>query len=145
MRRESQKYQFINIENNLIKKVKRKVQGVSQSQVAAKRKRKETQTVTRQTNKYTKSTQTNSLFPKRGDHDDTKKEKKTAKRKNKTHGKTEYKSPRRIHHKDIQSINDTRITALERSEEETTADFKAFLHLTNFNLGPDAPLNTEIH
>ena len=67
--------------------------------------------------------------------------KKTAKHENKTHGKTLYKSPRRIHHRAMQILNNTRSIALKRSEEETTADFKAFLHLTIFTLGPDAPLN----
>ena len=62
-----------------------------------------------------------------------------------THGKTYNKSPRRINHKATKSKTNTGTTALERSVEQTTAGFKALLQLTNFTLGPDATLNTEIH
>ena len=62
-----------------------------------------------------------------------------------THGKTYNKSPRRINHKATKSKTNTRITALERSVEQTTEGFKALLQLTNFTLSPDATLNTEIH
>ena len=62
-----------------------------------------------------------------------------------THGKTYNKSPRRINHKATKSKTNTGTTALERSVEQTTGGFKAFLQLANFTLGPDATLNTEIH
>ena len=69
-----------------------------------------------------------------------------------THGKTYNKSPRRINHKATKSKTNTGTTALERSVEETTGgggggggEVKALLQLTNFTLGPDATLNTEIH
>ena len=62
-----------------------------------------------------------------------------------THGKTYNKSPRRINHKATKSKTNTGTTALERSVEQTTEGFKALLQLTNFTLGPDATLNTEIH
>ena len=62
-----------------------------------------------------------------------------------THGKTYNKSPRRINHKATKSKTNTGTTALERSVEQTTGGFKALLQLTNFTLGPDATLNTEIH
>ena len=62
-----------------------------------------------------------------------------------THGKTYNKSPRRINHKTTKSKTNTGTTALERSVEQTTWGFKALLQLTNFTLGPDATLNTEIH
>ena len=55
-----------------------------------------------------------------------------------THGKTYKKSPRRINHKATKSKTNTRTTALERSVEQTTVGFKAFLQLANFTLGPDA-------
>ena len=62
-----------------------------------------------------------------------------------THGKTYNKSPRRINYKATKSKTNTGITALERSVEQTIGEFKALLQLTNFTLGPDATLNTEIH
>ena len=62
-----------------------------------------------------------------------------------THGKTYNKSPRRINHKATKSKTNTGTTALERSVEQTTGEFKALLQLANFTLGPDATLNTEIH
>ena len=62
-----------------------------------------------------------------------------------THGKTYNKSPRRINHKSTKSKTNTRTTALERSVEQTTGEFKALLQLANFTLGPDATLNTEIY
>ena len=55
------------------------------------------------------------------------------------------KSPRRINRKATKSKTNTGTTALERSVEQTTGGFKALLQLTNFTLGPDATLNTEIH
>ena len=93
-------------------------------------------------NKRTKSTKISSLFPKRGNHNT----KRTEKHKNKmTHGKTYNKSPRRINHKATKSNTNTRTTALKRSIEQTTEGFKALLQLTNFTLGPNATLNTEIY
>ena len=62
-----------------------------------------------------------------------------------THGKTYPKSPYRINHKATKSMTNTGTTALERSVEQTTVGCKALLQLTNFTLGPDATLNTEIH
>ena len=62
-----------------------------------------------------------------------------------THGKTYNKSPRRINQKATKSKTNTGTTALERSVEQTTGGFKALLQLTNFTLGPDVTLNTEIH
>ena len=66
-----------------------------------------------------------------------------------THGKTYNKSPRRINHKATKSKTYTGTTALERSVEHTTVGggggVKALLQPTNFTLGPDATLNTEIH
>ena len=62
-----------------------------------------------------------------------------------TRGKTYNKSPRRINHKATKSKTNTKPTALERSVEQTTGEFKALLQLANFTLGPDATLNTEIH
>ena len=58
-------------EGSTIKRVKREVQGVSQSQVAAnpwhqEEEEKKTKSNTRKTNKHMKSTQTSSLFPKQG-------------------------------------------------------------------------------
>ena len=62
-----------------------------------------------------------------------------------THGKTYNKSPRRINHKATKSKTNTGTTALERSVEQTSGEFKALLQLANFTLGPDASLNAEIH
>ena len=62
-----------------------------------------------------------------------------------THGKAYNKSPRRINHKATKSKTNTGTTALERSVEQTTGGFKALIQLSNFTLGPDATLNTEIH
>ena len=70
-----------------------------------------------------------------------------------THGKTYNESPRRINHKATKSKTNTGTTALERSVEQSGAGgvgggggvVKALLQLTNFTLGPDATLNTEIH
>ena len=126
------------------KKVKRKVQGVPQSQTFpdSKRKRKPTNLNKHKPNKRTKSTKISSFFPKRGNRNT----KRTEKHKNKiTHGKTYNKSPRRINHKATKSKTNTGTTALERSVEQTTGGFKALLQLANFTLGPDATLNTEIH
>ena len=55
------------------------------------------------------------------------------------------KLPCRINHKATKSKNSTGTTALERSAEQTTGGVKALLQLTNFTLGLDATLNTEIH
>ena len=84
----------------IVKKGKRKVQGVPQSQNAAhpdlKRERKPTNPNKHKSNKRTKCTKISSLFPKRGNRNT----KRTEKHKNKmTHGKTYNKSPRRINHK----------------------------------------------
>ena len=107
-----------------------------------KRKRKPTNLKKHKPNKRTKNTKISSLFPKRGNRNT----KRTEKHKNKmTHGKTYNKSPRRINHKATKGKTNTGTTALERSVEQTTRGFKALLQLTNFTLGPDAALNTEIH
>ena len=107
-----------------------------------KRKRKPTNLNKHKPNKRTKSTKISSLFPKRGNRNT----KRTKKHKNKmTHGKTYYKSPRRIKHKATKSKTNTGTTALERSVEQTTRGFKALLQLANCTLGPDATLYTEIH
>ena len=108
-----------------------------------KRKRKPTNLNKHKPNKRTKSTKISSLFPKRGNRNT----KRTEKHKNKmTHGKIYNKSPRRINHKATKSMTNTGTTALEQSVEQTTGGgFKAPLQLTNFTLGPDATLNTEIH
>ena len=128
---------------SILKKGKRKVQGVPQSQNPdPKRKRKPTNLNKHKPNKRTKSTKISSLFPKRGNRNT----KRTEKHKNKmTHGKTYKKSPCRINYKATKSKTNTGTTALERSVEQTTAGFKALLQLANFTLGPDATLNTEIH
>ena len=86
------------------KVIKRKVQGVPQSQTAAlprpKRKRKPTNLNKHKPNKRTKSTKISSLFPKRGNRNT----KRTEKHKNKmTQKKTYNKSPRRINHKATKS------------------------------------------
>ena len=108
----------------------------------SKRKRKPINLNKHKPNKRTKNTKISSLFPKRGNRNT----KRTEKHKNKmTHGKTYNKSPRRINHKATKSKTNTGTTALERSVEQTTWGFKARLQLTNFTLGPDATLNTEIH
>ena len=79
-----------------------------------KRKRKPTYPNKHKSNKRTKSTKISSLFPKRGNRNT----KRTEKHKNKmTHGKTYYKSPRRINHKARKSKTDTGTTAIERSVE----------------------------
>ena len=107
-----------------------------------KRKRKPTNLNKHTPNKRTKSTKISSLFPKRGNRNT----KRTEKHKNKmTHGKTYNKSPRRKTHKATRSKTNTGTTALQRSVEQTTGGFKALLQLTNFTLGPDTTLNTEIH
>ena len=107
-----------------------------------KRKRKPTNLNKHKPNKRTKSAKISSLFPKRGNRNI----KRTEKHNNKmTHGKTYKKSPRRINHKATKSKTNTGTTALERSVEQTTGGFKALLQLTNFTLGPDATLNTEMH
>ena len=105
-----------------------------------KRKRKPTNLNKHKPNKRTNSTKISSLFPKRGNRNT----KRTEKHKM-THGKTYYKSPRRINHKATKSKTNIGTTALERSEEQTNEGFKALLQLANFTLGPDATLNTEIH
>ena len=106
------------------------------------RKRKPTNLNKHKPNKRTKSTKISVLFPKRGNRNT----KRTEKHKNKmTHRKTYNKSPRRINHKATKSKTNTGTTALERSVEQTTGEFKALLQLTNFTLDPDATLNTEIH
>ena len=65
-------------------------------------------------NKRTKSTKINSLFPKRGNRN----AKGTEKHKNKmTQGKTLNKSSRRINHKAAKSKTNNGTTALERSVE----------------------------
>ena len=69
-----------------------------------KRKRKQTKPNKRKSNKRTKSTKVNSLFPKRGSRN----AKRTEKHKNKiTQGKTYNKSPRRINHKATKSKTNT--------------------------------------
>ena len=98
-----------------------------------KRKRKPTNLNKHKSNKRTKSTKISSLFPKRGNRNT----KRTEKRKNKmTHGKTYNKSPRRINHKATKSKTNTGTTALERPVEQTTGGVKALLQLANFTLGP---------
>ena len=105
-------------------------------------KRKPTNLNKHKPSKRTKSTKISSLFPKRGNRNT----KTTEKHKNKmTHGKTYNKSPRRINHKATKSKTNTGTTALERSVEQTTGEFKALLQLANFTLGADATFNTEIH
>ena len=106
-----------------------------------KRQRKPTNLNKHKPNKRTKSTKISSLFPKRGNRNT----KRTEKHKNKmTHGKTYNKSTRRINHKATKSKINTGTTALERSVEQTTGEFKALLQLANFTLGPEVTLNTEI-
>ena len=79
-----------------------------------KRKRKPTNPNKHKSNKRTKSTKISSLFPKRGNRNT----KRTEKRKNKmTHGKTYNKSPGRINHKATKSKTNTGTTALEWSVE----------------------------
>ena len=79
-----------------------------------KRKRKPTNPNKHKSNKRTKSTKISFLFPKRGNRNT----KRTEKRKNKmTHGKTYNKSPRRINYKATKSKTNTGTTALERSVE----------------------------
>ena len=74
-------------------------------------------------NKRTKSTKISSLFPKRGNRNT----KRTEKRKNKmTHGKTYNKSPRRKNHKATRSKTNIGTTALERSVEQNTGGLKHF-------------------
>ena len=91
-----------------------------------KRKRKPTSLNKHKPNKRTKSTKISSLFPKRGNRNT----KRTEKHKNKmTHRKTYNKSPRRINHKATKSKTNTGTTALERSVEQTTGEFKALLQL----------------
>ena len=128
------------------KKGKRKVQAVPQSQTAALPRPQEEEETDKskqaQPNKRTKSTKISYLFPKRGNRNT----KRTEKHKNKmTHGKTYNKSPRRINLKATKSKTNTGTTALERSVEQTTGEFKALLQLANFTLGSDATLNTEKH
>ena len=80
-----------------------------------KRKRKPTNPNKHKSNKRTKSNKISSLFPKRGNRNTKRTEKK---HKNKmTHGKTYNKSPRRINHKATKSRTNTGTTALERSVE----------------------------
>ena len=77
-----------------------------------KRKRKPTNPNKQKSNKRTKSTKINSLFPKR----DNRNTKRTEKHKKKmTQGKAYNKSPRRINHKATKSKTNTGTTALERS------------------------------
>ena len=88
-----------------------------------KRKRKPTNPNKHKSNKRTKSTKISSLFPKRGNRNT----KRTEKRKNKmTHGKIYNKPPRRINHKATKSKTNTGTTALERSVEQTTGGLKHF-------------------
>ena len=100
----------------LLKKGKRKVQGVPQSQIAALPRPQEEEETTNlnkhKPNKHTKSTKISSLFSQRGNRNT----KRTEKHKNKmTHGKTYNKSPRRINHKATKSKTNTGTTVLERS------------------------------
>ena len=92
------------------KKVKRKVQGVPQSQTAALPRppeNEETDKSKQPQGTRTKSTKISSLFPKRGNRNT----KRTEKHKNKmTHGKTYNKSPRRINHKATKSKTIYRLT-----------------------------------
>ena len=97
-----------------------------------KRKRKPTNLNKYKPKKRTKSTKISSLFPKRGNRNT----KRTEKHKNKTHGKTYNKSPRRINHKATKSKTNTGNTALERSVEQTSGAFKALLQLANFTWVP---------
>ena len=77
-----------------------------------KRKKKSTKTNKQKSNKRTKSPTIRFLFPKRGNRN----AKRTEKRKNKiTQGKTQNQSPRRINHKATKSRTNTETTALERS------------------------------
>ena len=79
-----------------------------------KRKRKPTNLNKHKPNKRTKSTKISSLFPKQGNRNT----KRTEKRKNKmTHGKTYNKSPRRITHKATKSKTNT--GTMNRSPSQT--------------------------
>ena len=123
--------------SNELEKGKRKVQGVPQSQTHPfpdiKRKRKPTNPNKHKSIKHKKSTKISSLFPKRGNRN----AKRTEKHKNKmAQGKTYNKSPRRINHKASKSKTSTGTTA---------RGFEALLQLANFDLGPNATLNTETH
>ena len=83
-----------------------------------KRKRKPTNLNKHKPNKRTKSIKISYLFPKRGNRNTKRTEKKN---KNKmTNGKTYNKSPRRINHKATKSKTNTGTTALERSVEQNT-------------------------
>ena len=102
----------------VIKKGKRKVQGVPQSQIAAFPRPQEEEETDKseqaQIEQTTKSTKISSLFPKGGNRNT----KRTKKHNNKmTHGKTYNKPPRRINHKATKSKTNTGTTALERSVE----------------------------
>ena len=97
-----------------------------------RRKRKPTNLNKHKPNKRTKSTKISSLFPKRGNRNIKRTEKKN---KNKmTHGKTYNKSPRRINHKAMKNKTNKGTTALERSVEQTTEGFKATLAAEHLNL-----------
>ena len=128
------------------KKDKRKVQGVPQSQTAAlprpqeeeetdKSKQAQTEQTYEKHKKLALSTPSEVIAILKGlktqEQNDTR--------------KTFNKSPRRINHKATKSKTNTGTTALERSVEPTTGEFKALLQLANFTLCPDATLNTEIH
>ena len=106
------------VETYLLKKGKRKVQGVPQSQTAALPRPQEEEETDKSKQAQTEQTyEKHSLFPKRGNRNN----KRTEKHKNKmTHGKTYNKSPRRINHKATKSKTNTGTTALERSVEQTT-------------------------
>ena len=118
-----------------IKKGKRKVQGVPQSQTAALPRPQDEEETDKSKQAQTEQTyEKYSLFPKRGNRNT----KRTEKHKNKmTHGKTYNKSPRRINHRATKSKTNTGTTALERSVEQTTGGFKALLQLANFTLSRD--------
>ena len=118
---------FVMVCSNILKKGKRKVQGVPnhkpQPFPGPKRKRKPTNLNMHKPNKRTKSTKISSLFLKRGNRNT----KRTEKHRNKmTQGKTYNKSPRRINHKATKSKTNTGTTALERFVEQTTGGLKHF-------------------
>ena len=96
-----------------VKKGKRKVQGVPQSQTKALPRPQEEEETDKSKQAQTKQT-ISSLFPKRGNRNT----KRIEKHKNKlTHGKTYNKSPRRTNHKATKSKTNTGTTALEQLAE----------------------------
>ena len=59
--------------------------------------------------------------------------------------RTGNKSPRRINQKATKSKTNTGTTTLEKVSRINHRGYKALLRPANFNLGPDATLNTETH